>query len=327
MIFRRPVAFETDFVYDLYYTTKQKMNKSEREKNMFDIIVIGKGPAGVSAAIYGARANKKVLVIARDFGWLAKTDSIENYYGFEQPVKAMDLLQTGIRQAERLGVTFEDGEVTGVEKLEDFTVFTTASSYSSKTLILAAGMPRNKAAISNLAAYEGRGVSYCTTCDGFFYRGKTAGVVGNGDYAYKEASELLHFTKNITLFTNGREYKGQTPPLSEFDPNIRIDARKIRAIEGTEKVERLVFDDGQSVPVDGLFIAEGSASALDFAYKIGIENDGKTITTDRKQRTNVPGLFAAGDCTGGILQVSVAVGEGAAAGMSAIEYLNQANRK
>ena len=290
---------------------------------MFDIIIIGKGPAGVSAGIYGARANKKVLIIAKDFGWLAKTDSIENYYGFEQPVKAMDLLNTGISQARRLGVQFEEAEVIGVEKLEDFTVSTTKAVFTSKVVIIATGMPRNKAAISNLAAYEGRGVSYCSTCDGFFYKAKAVGVVGNSDFAYKEATELIHFTKNITLFTNGREYQGQTTDPSMFDPDIRIDRRKIKAIEGVDNIERLLFEDGSTMPLDGLFVAEGSASALDLAYKMGIENNGKTITVDAKQSTNIPGLFAAGDCTGGILQVSVAVGEGATAGMAAIEFLNK----
>ena len=296
---------------------------NENSMNTYDIIIIGKGPAGVSAAIYGARANKKVLVIAKDFGWLAKTDMIENYYGFEQPVNAKDLLDTGIRQARRFGVVFEDAEVTGVEKQDEFTVTTTTASYTSKVVVIATGMPRNKARIQNLAAFEGRGVSYCATCDGFFYRGKSIGVVGNGDYAYKEATELLPFTKNITLFTNGRNYEGQTTSPAMFDPNIKTDLRKIKTIDGVDKIEKIIFDDDSITLIDGLFIAEGTASALDLAYTMGIENDGKTITVDKKQATNIPGLFAAGDCTGGVLQVSVAVGEGAAAGISAVEYLGR----
>lgn len=288
---------------------------------MFDIIIIGKGPAGVSAAIYGARANKSVLVVAKDFGWLATADKIENYYGFEQPLKGMDLLTAGINQAKRFGVTFEDSEVLGVEKYEDFTVTTTVATYTSKVVIIATGMPRKKAGIKDLASFEGHGVSYCTTCDGFFYRGKTVGVVGNSDYAYTEAIELLPFTKNITLYTNGREYDGKITELSKFNPDIKIDKRKIETIEGKEKIERLVFNDGSTFLIDGLFIAEGTASALDLAYKMGIENDGKTITVGKNQNTNIPGLYAAGDCTGGILQVSVAVGEGATAGISAIAYL------
>lgn len=288
---------------------------------MFDMIIIGKGPAGVSAAIYGARANKSVLVVAKDFGWLATADKIENYYGFEQPLKGMELLTAGINQAKRFGVTFEDSEVLGVEKYEEFTVTTTMATYTSKVVIIATGMPRKKAGIKDLASFEGRGVSYCTTCDGFFYRGKTVGVVGNSDYAYTEAIELLPFTKNITLYTNGREYDGKITDLSKFNPDIKIDKRKIETIEGKEKIERLVFNDGSTSLIDGLFIAEGTASALDLAYKMGIENDGKTITVSKDQNTNIPGLYAAGDCTGGILQVSVAVGEGAIAGINAIAYL------
>ncbi len=288
---------------------------------MYDIIIIGKGPAGISAAIYGARANKSVLVIAKDFGWLAGADKIENYYGFENPMSGMELLTAGINQAKRFGVVFEDSEVTGIEKNEEFTVTTSVSTNTSKVLIVSTGMPRKKASVQNLSKYEGSGVSYCTTCDGFFYRGKTVGIIGNSDYTYKEATELLPFTKNITMYTNGRDYEGKVVLAEDFDSNIAIDKRKIDHITGETKIEMLVFDDKTQSPIDGLFIAEGTASALDFAYKMGIENDGKAITANKKQETNILGLYAAGDCTGGILQVSVAVGEGATAGISAIAYL------
>ncbi|MHB1484771.1 MAG: NAD(P)/FAD-dependent oxidoreductase [Saccharofermentanales bacterium] len=287
----------------------------------YDMIVIGKGPAGISAAIYGARANKKVLVIAKDSGWLANTDLVENYYGFEQPVDAKDLLAAGIRQATRLGVAFDESEVVSIDKIEDFEITTTTGSHKSKTLIIATGLPRKISAIKNLKEFEGRGVGYCVTCDGFFYRGKVVGVVGNSDYSYNEATELLAFTKNITIYTSGRNFEGKIYKAAQFDPNIKLDLRKISSVEGSDKIEKIVFEDGSETLIDGLFIAEGTASALDLSYKLGIANNGKTISTERDQSTNIPGLFAAGDCTGGILQVSVAVGEGATAGLSAIKYL------
>lgn len=289
---------------------------------MYDMIIIGKGPAGISGAIYGARANKSVLVLAKDFGWLSGAEIVENYYGFENPQSGMDLLNAGINQAKRLGVVFEDSEVVGVEKYENFQVTTTNNSYESKVLIIATGMPRKKASIRNLSAFEGSGVSYCTTCDGFFYRGKTVGIVGNTNYTLKEAHELLPFTKNITMFTLGRDFEGNNDLSSEEFGVIQIDKRKIDSLQGDTKLEKVVFEDGSEKLIDGLFIAEGTASALDLAYKMGIENDGKTITVNKNQETNIPGLYAAGDCTGGILQVAVAVGEGAVAGINAISYIN-----
>jgi len=123
----------------------------------YDIIVIGKGPAGVSAAIYGIRANKKVLVIAKDSGWLANTDKIENYYGFDQPVNVTDLLSAGVRQAQRLGVIFEESEVVSIDKKEDFEITTTLGAHTSKTLVIATGLPRKIAAIKNPLTFAAPG--------------------------------------------------------------------------------------------------------------------------------------------------------------------------
>ncbi|MHB1452820.1 MAG: NAD(P)/FAD-dependent oxidoreductase [Saccharofermentanales bacterium] len=290
---------------------------------MYDIIIIGKGPAGTTAAIYCARAGRKVLVISSGSGALEKSEKIGNYYGYEKPVTGMELLSAGIRQAKSLGVEFEDSEVTSIDKPEDFIVKTADTKHTCKVLILATGMPRKKPGIRNIVDYEGRGVGYCAVCDAFFYRGKVVGVMGSGDYAYEEAGELLAFTKNITIYTNGREYEGVKVKLEAFDSNIKIDKRKIDHLEGEEKLGKLVFENGEEAALDGLFIAEGTASAIDFAYKLGVENNGKAITAAKDQSTNVPGLFAAGDCTGGILQIGVAVGEGVVAGLSALDYLKK----
>lgn len=291
---------------------------------MYDIIIIGKGPAGISAAIYAARANQKTLVIAKGYGWLEKAEKVENYYGFEKPMSGMEILQAGINQASGLGVEIAEDEVTGIQQDEKgFTVKTPENRYECASVIIATGMPRKKTGISNLKDFEGRGVGYCAICDAFFYRNKKVAVGGNGDYAYEEALELLPFTKDITIYTNGREFEGKKYTPQAFDENIKLDKRKIEKLEGEEKLEKIVFEDSDSVPTDGFFVVEGTAGSMDFAYKLGLENDGKNIKTDRTQKTNIPGIFAAGDCTGGILQISVAVGEGAAAGLSAIEYVKK----
>ncbi len=286
------------------------------QQSPYDLIVVGKGPAGISAAIYAVRAGLRVLLIGRDKGSLEKAEKIENYFGFAEPISGEDLLVNGLAQASRLGVELLEAEVTGIVWMETFAVSTTQGDYTSLSLVLATGLPRRKASVPGLQDFEGRGVSYCATCDGFFYRGKQVAVIGNGEYAFKEASELKPFAAGITLITNGRPFEG-----TASDPTIKIDLRKIVRAEGDDdKIRRLVLEDG-TLEIDGVFVAEGTASALDLATKLGLENDGKVITVDDHQATNLPGLFAAGDCTGGHLQVAISVGAGAKAGLSAIEYI------
>lgn len=287
---------------------------------MYDLIVIGKGPAGLSAAIYAFRAGLSVLVIGRDAGALEKAEKIENYLGFVEPISGEQLLAQSIAQAGRIGVEIISDEVTGIAWMEQFVVHTTKAEFEAASLILATGLPRRKAAVPGLTEFEGRGVSYCATCDGFFYRGKTVAVIGNGEYAFKEASELKPFASQIHLLTNGRAYEGQ-----KQDDKIQVDLRKIESVAGDDvKIRSLTFADGSTLAVDGVFVAEGTASALDLALKLGLDNDGKTITVNRDQETNLPGIFAAGDCTGGLLQIAVAVGDGARAGMAAASFVRKA---
>lgn len=283
-----------------------------------DLIVIGYGPAGTSAAIYAVRAGLSVLLLGRDAGSLARSEAIENYYGFAEPLRGSDLLAAGLSQARRLGVTVETAEVTAVTVTEGFTVTTSTGEHECRALVIATGMPRKKATVKGITDFEGRGVSYCAVCDGFFYRNKVVAVIGSGDYAFHEASDLLPFASRIYLLSNGRPYSGQR------HEKILVDERPLARISGNEdKVNAVEFADGESLAVDGVFVAEGTANALDLANKIGIENDGKVILVNADQRTSLNGLFAAGDCTGGLLQVAVAVGEGAKAGMAAAAYVKE----
>ncbi len=287
---------------------------------MYDLIVIGKGPAGLSAAIYAVRAGLSVLVIGRDAGALGTADLIENYLGFVEPISGKKLLSDSIAQAKRLGVEILTEEVTGLAFMENLEVHTSEHEYQTKSLIIASGMPRRKATVKGLTEFEGRGVSYCATCDAFFYRNKTVAVIGNGEYAFKEASELKPFASKIILLTNGRPYEA-----GKEDEKIQIDTRTILGVSGDEiKIRNLELDDGTTLEVDGVFVAEGTASAVDLALKLGLDNDGKVIMVNsRNQDTNLPGVFAAGDCTGGLLQIAVAVGDGARAGISAANYVRE----
>ena len=286
----------------------------------YDAIILGRGPAGVSCALYTVRANLKTLVIGKLNSNLLKAEKIENYYGLETPVNGKTLLEIGENQIKRLGVEIVEDEAVGLEKEEHFTVTTVNGKYEALTVLIATGSPVVKAPVKGLEAYEGRGVSYCTTCDGFFYRKKKVGVLGFNDYAVHEAMELLPFTEDITLFTNGKDLELSRANREKLD-SFTVVAKKVKSLYGEELIEGVVLEDDTKVTLDGLFVAYGSASGADFALKMGIATDSKTkaILTDAQMQTNIPGLFAAGDVTGGFKQVSVAVGQGALAARRMIE--------
>ncbi len=287
---------------------------------MVDVIIIGKGPAGISAALYTVRAGLRTLVIGLDNSALHKTDRVENYYGFAEPVSGRYLLEQGEQQARRLGVKFVHSEVIALEKAEFFEVYTADENYSAKAVLMATGQQTKKVNINGLEEFEGRGVSYCTTCDGFFYRGLKVGLVGFKDYAMHEAMELEPLTKNITIYTNGNELE-LTEKYKFHASRFSINNKKIKSVAGNEVIEGITFEDGSVEKLDGLFVAFESASSVDFARKLGVITKNNSIVVNENQGTNLNGLFAAGDCTGGFKQIATAVGQGAMAGRKIIEYI------
>ena len=294
---------------------------------MENIVIIGAGPAGISAALYAARGNMNPLVINNGIGALEKAEKIENYYGLEQPLSGKELYERGISQAEALGVRILDAEVLGISGFDTFTVKTTAGDFDTVSVILATGGKRSAPKIPGLKEFEGRGVSYCAVCDAFFYRGKEVAVVGNGDFALHEAEELRNVTQDVTIYTDGKE-----PEFSREHP-IAVNTMKIQAIEGDDKVSGLLMQSDTAAqdaeapessfyPADGVFVALGTAGSTEIARQMGAEiTDKGNIKTDEEMATTIPGLFAAGDCTGGLLQVSKAVYEGSMAAISAGKYV------
>ena len=294
---------------------------------MENIVIIGAGPAGISAALYAARGNMNPLVINNGIGALEKAEKIENYYGLEQPLSGKELYERGISQAEALGVRILDAEVLGISGFDTFTVKTTAGDFDTVSVILATGGKRSAPKIPGLKEFEGRGVSYCAVCDAFFYRGKEVAVVGNGEFALHEAEELRNVTQDVTIYTDGKE-----PEFSREHP-IAVNTMKIQAIEGDDKVSGLLMQsdiaaqdaeapENSFYPADGVFVALGTAGSTEIARQMGAEiTDRGNIKTDEEMATTIPGLFAAGDCTGGLLQVSKAVYEGSMAAISAGKYV------
>ena len=285
----------------------------------YDVIIIGRGPAGLSAALYTARAKLSTLVLGSTGSALDKAAQIENYFGFEQPVSGPQLLQAGVKQAQRLGVALREEQVTAIEPDDGYLVTTDAGQYRAKTLLIATGQPPRRPNIAGITELEGRGVSYCTTCDGFFFRNRRVGILGNGNYAVQEALELLPLTNDITIFTNGQPPRF-TGDYAAHAARLTMDTRPITALKGQDALSAVALAD-EEVPLDGLFVAQGTASSVDFAAKLGVFTENNAIVVDENGRTNLDGVFAAGDCTGGLRQIAVAVGQGAMAGKSIIDYV------
>ncbi len=285
---------------------------------MYDVIILGAGPAGVSASLYCKRANKNVLIIYNDSSELLKAQKIDNYYGFENGISGKDLYETGIKQSQNLGVEIIKQEVIKIEMENGyFNVITEKNSYKSKSVIIAMGSKKNTLKIQGVQEFEGKGISYCAICDGFFYKNKNVAVIGSGNYAISETNDLINIANKITILTNGEK-----APEFRAD-NVEIVTKNIKQISGENRVQEIEFDDNSFLKTDGIFIAQGTAGAADFAKKLGIMSQNNIIIVNENMETNIKGIFACGDCTGGLLQVSKAVYEGTKAGLAVIEYLKK----
>ena len=185
----------------------------------------------------------------------------------------------------------------------------------AKTVIIATGNKKNTPNIKGIKEFEGKGISYCAICDGFFYRGKEVCVLGSGNYAISETNDLINLAKKVTILTNGKN-----PPDIRSE-NVDINKKEIEAIEGNEKVEDVRFKDNTKIKTEGIFIAEGIAGSVEFAKKLGIIMKNNKIVVNEKMQTNIKGIYACGDCTGGLLQISKSVYEGTIAGLQVIDYI------
>lgn len=288
-------------------------------------LIIGAGPAGLSAAIYTARAGMDTVVAGCE-PKIAGDYDIDNYFGFPETISGRELIERGLAQARRFGTKIVCQRLLSVHMAEDgsFHCKTDQDEYAAESVIIAAGVNRVRPGIANIGDYEGKGVSYCVSCDGFFFRGRKVAVVGEGNYAANQALELTNFTSDIAIYTQGKE-----PAMDErfaatlAEAGIAVSTAKIVRLAGQQAMTGAVLEDGTEIPAEGLFVAMGQASALDFAKTLGVATRGAFIEADHEQKTNVPGVFAAGDCVGHFMQISVAVGEGAKAGRAAIAHIKE----
>ena len=276
----------------------------------YDVIIVGSGPAGITAGIYAKRRKLSVLIISKGNGTLSKAEKIDNYYGFPEGISGEELYLRGIKQAQNLEIETIEDEVLNIEYDGNFKVETVNSKYESTNVIIATGSNRVSPNISGIRKFEGKGVSYCAICDAFFFRGKNVAVLGNGNYAVHEMEQLKPVVNSVSIITNGEKM------IENRSEDIYVKETKIREFRGTDKIEEIVFEDDTKEKIDGVFVAIGTASSNDLARKIGARIENNHIVVSENMETTVPGLYACGDCTGGLLQISKAVYEGSKAGLA-----------
>ncbi|MCR4424787.1 MAG: NAD(P)/FAD-dependent oxidoreductase [Firmicutes bacterium] len=291
------------------------------EGRAFDVVVVGSGPAGLSAALNARVRNKSVAVLSRRLGSqsLERAPAIENYLGVEK-IPGRELITRFLDHARKTGANLIEEEVIGIYNLGDsFSLLTPSGDYSAKTLVLATGAVQ-AATIRGEADYLGMGVSYCATCDGPLYRGKRVVVIALAPHAEEEANFLVEICSEVTYVMLHRAGTEGAPKLK---PEIRVTRSKVRAILGESTVTGVELEDG-TIEADGVFIIRESIPVerlLD-----GLEMAEGVIRVDRDMATSVPGVFAAGDCVGRPYQVAKAVGEGQVAGLSAARFLDREGR-
>ena len=302
-------------------------------KRDYDVVIIGGGPAGLTAGIYTARARLKSLLLEKGAtgGWIVNAGVVENYPGFPDGVNGLELADAMQQQAVKFGLEMLTAEVTGLDlKGEQKIVKTGEGDITARAVIVAGGSDRIKLGIPGEEEFTGRGVAYCAVCDGYFYRDVPVAVVGGGNAAMNEALELTKFASKITLIHRRDELRA-TKILQErafAEPKIEfLWNTVVEAIEGENTVKKLQLKNVQTgekstLNISGIFVAAGFRPNTDYLKNIVNLAENGTIITNEKMETNVPGILAAGDIrANSIRQVAAAVGDGAVAAIYAERHI------
>ncbi len=299
---------------------------------IYDVIIIGAGPAGIQAAIHASRKKTRVMVLGRIENSALYTAHIENYACIEGVTNGNDLLKAGMAQIKRFGAEIVAEDVLKIEKTDDnlFSLeLESGKIVSTRTLIFSMGVSKKKLAVPGEKELAGRGVSYCVDCDANFYRGATVLVAGNQSAAIDGALTLLGYAKKVYLVA--RELKGSNSLLKKLNASeVEIcDNSWVKEIQGENAVTSVILDNERIIAVDGIFIELGSKGALELATQIDVMLDTehfKYIAVNRRQETNIAGVYAAGDIVGPPYQMAKAVGEGCVAGMEAATFARKQKR-
>ncbi|MEM1990899.1 MAG: FAD-dependent oxidoreductase [Candidatus Bathyarchaeia archaeon] len=302
-------------------------------EEIYDVIVIGGGPAGLTAAIYASRMGLKTLVLDGNMpgGRASEAPLIENFPGFPDGISGIDLVERMLKQAERFGAEIKfpeevlDMNLSGPIKV----VWTRYSGYRGYSVIIATGTQRKKLIVSGETEFLGRGVSYCAVCDAPFFRDRVVAVVGFNNEALEDTLYISGFAKKVILISHGEKSEVEVDLLRKIreKQNIEFVDAKVSSINGDVYVKSITIAaqaGAEEIPVEGVFIILGSVPVTNIVRKSGVVVDERgCIRVDRAQSTNVEGVFAAGDCTCGGMQVATAVGEGAMAALQAYRYIKR----
>lgn len=298
---------------------------------MYDVIIIGGGPAGMTAAVYAARKKMNTLLITTDFGgqpmW---TMEIENYMGY-QFITGPELMGKFEEQVRRFSVKILYQEATGLTVNADgtFTIVTTEDKHQAKTVILASGKRPRRLDVPGEQEFTGRGVSYCATCDGPLFANKRVAVIGGGNSAVQAAIEVSLVGEKVYLISS-EEYIADPiiiDKMKEAANIVEVKGYVTKKIEGSQVVEKIVVqniesNEDQELEVNGVFVEIGLIPNSEFAQSVVELNQDREVVTDCRAKTNIPGLFAAGDISSGPdKQIVIAAGDGAKAALSAYDYL------
>lgn len=296
---------------------------------MVDIIIVGSGPAGMSAAVYGKRAGLSVLVIEKVYygtGQVAESSHVDNYLGIPG-INGYELGEKFRSHAEGLGVEFKDGEVIRFEKAADrwYVHLKNGETLESKTVVYAAGAAHRHLGVPGEEEFSGKGVSYCATCDGAFFKGKDVAVVGGGNTAMDDAIYLADICNKVYLVHRRDVFRGDATTLTKLKETENIELvvpAKVQEVKGKQVVTALQLEDGRSLEVSGVFVAVGMQPATSMLQGIVLMDDNGYIIADETGKTSAAGFFAAGDVrTKELRQIITAVADGANAATSAERYI------
>ena len=296
---------------------------------MVDIIIVGSGPAGMSAAVYGKRAGLSVLVIEKVYygtGQVAESSHVDNYLGIPG-INGYELGEKFRSHAESLDVEFKDGEVIRFEKAADrwYVHLKNGETLESKTVVYAAGAAHRHLGVPGEEELSGKGVSYCATCDGAFFKGKDVAVVGGGNTAMDDAIYLADICNKVYLVHRRDVFRGDATTLMKLKETENIEIvvpAKVAEVKGEQVVTALQLEDGRTLEVSGVFVAVGMQPATGMLQGIVLMDDNGYIIADETGKTSAAGFFAAGDVrTKELRQIITAVSDGANAATSAERYI------
>ncbi|MCG2717590.1 MAG: FAD-dependent oxidoreductase [Nanoarchaeota archaeon] len=297
------------------------------KNQIYDTIIIGSGPAGMTAAIYAARYKLKTLIISKDVGGVANlAHKVENWPGIVS-IPGTELMQNFKKHVTVLGVELVEDKAEKI--INKFEVVTASNKrFKSKTLIFALGTVRRKLNIPGEDKFTGKGASYCATCDAPFFKDKTVCVVGGRNSATMAASLLSQYAKKIYIIYRKDKLRADPVLIEQVEKNPKIEMiykSEVAKILGTKFVEKVILKDGKEIPIEGVFVEIGGIPSTGLAKELQVKLDnGSYIIVDDKMQTNIPGIFAAGDITNTPLaQIVTACSDGAKAAYSAFQYLKK----